>query len=76
MKGWECPRCHRCYAPFVRECSNCVGGTSLPDYEKLKDNPGEIQIGQNYQYGKCLVCHGYHAQGLACPTWTVTSEGE
>ena len=21
--GWECPRCHRCYAPHVDECRAC-----------------------------------------------------
>lgn len=25
--GWECPRCHRCYAPSVTQCPHC-GGTS------------------------------------------------
>lgn len=23
--GWECPRCHRCYAPWVEECKHCGG---------------------------------------------------
>jgi hypothetical protein len=22
-RGWECPRCQRCYAPTVRECPRC-----------------------------------------------------
>lgn len=22
--GWECPKCSRCYAPTVQECSNCI----------------------------------------------------
>ena len=28
-KGWECPRCHRCYAPWVPDCETCgkVAGT-------------------------------------------------
>lgn len=35
MTGWECPRCHRCYAPSVTECSRCpalgvVGGMLVP----------------------------------------------
>lgn len=21
--GWECPRCHACYAPHVAQCSEC-----------------------------------------------------
>lgn len=24
MKGWECPKCGRCYAPTVEMCSSCV----------------------------------------------------
>ena len=23
MKGWECPRCGRCYAPHVEKCPKC-----------------------------------------------------
>ena len=23
-KGWECPRCHKIYSPYVDEC-NCIG---------------------------------------------------
>lgn len=23
MEGWTCPRCGRCYAPFVSECAHC-----------------------------------------------------
>jgi hypothetical protein len=23
MKGWECPKCGRCYAPSVDECRPC-----------------------------------------------------
>lgn len=22
--GWECPKCHRCYAPVVQECVKCA----------------------------------------------------
>lgn len=22
--GWECPRCHTCYAPFVSQCNHCA----------------------------------------------------
>jgi hypothetical protein len=24
MTGWECPRCHRCYGPFVSVCGACL----------------------------------------------------
>ena len=30
--GWECPRCHRCYAPHVDECKACA----MPDAEQLR----------------------------------------
>jgi len=26
MQGWECPKCGRCYSPFVMECSRCNNG--------------------------------------------------
>lgn len=35
MKGWECPKCGRCYAPAVTECMACApaaeaSGTGSP----------------------------------------------
>ena len=37
MLGWECPRCHTCYAPHIERCGNCRpqtwasnGATGLP----------------------------------------------
>ena len=21
--GWECPRCHQCFAPYVSKCTSC-----------------------------------------------------
>jgi hypothetical protein len=34
MSGWECPKCHRCYAPFVPECKACNDATqtTAPSY--------------------------------------------
>lgn len=29
MKGWECPRCGRCYSPLVTACDHCVPGVNL-----------------------------------------------
>ena len=26
MIGWECPRCHRCFAPQIIQCFSCVPG--------------------------------------------------
>lgn len=28
--GWECPRCHRCYQPSLRECPHCQPQLTLP----------------------------------------------
>lgn len=25
MTGWECPKCGRCYAPWVNSCDHCNG---------------------------------------------------
>jgi len=32
MTGWECPKCHCVYAPFVLECARCNGLASSPPY--------------------------------------------
>ena len=39
MLGWECPRCHSTYSPFVDRCSSCgpqittgTGTIPLPRY--------------------------------------------
>lgn len=26
QRGWECPKCGRCFAPWVLECSHCGKG--------------------------------------------------
>lgn len=25
MTGWECPKCHQVFAPFVDRCDRCIG---------------------------------------------------
>lgn len=70
MKGWECPKCGRCYSPIVRECDFC---NQISELNKMSQKPlTDPFIGT----GRCLACNGFHPQGMACPTWTVTSEGE
>jgi len=27
--GWECPRCHSCYASWVFECPKCSAGKKV-----------------------------------------------
>lgn len=61
MKGWECPKCARCYAPHVKEC---LEHRTMNFYEKLKDIPGEIHIYGTDNYGECLVCRGLLSKEL------------
>ena len=35
--GWECPRCHRCYAPFVQGCDTCnAEADKRPDLREVE----------------------------------------
>lgn len=29
-QGWQCPACHRCYSPDVRECEACAMAATRP----------------------------------------------
>lgn len=60
MKGWECPKCGKCFAPFVRECDWCG---VIKDIGRLSDKYTQPQTGT----AKCLACNGYHPLGVACP---------
>jgi hypothetical protein len=31
-QGWECPRCHQCYAPTVKKCKACKPVAAAPIY--------------------------------------------
>lgn len=33
FKGWECPKCGKVYAPWVRECNKC------PEIKIMPGNP-------------------------------------
>ena len=62
-KGWECPRCGRCYAPFKLECHWCGPRTAQFVYV---DSPFESRqfcvICQCEAMvtinGLCSTCHG------------------
>ena len=46
--GWECPRCHRAFAPHVDECSAC-GKEDL--WGKLRDDEvHDYQTGLRYRF--------------------------
>ncbi len=34
-KGWECPKCGRCYAPDVKECRHCAKPCQPPIPESI-----------------------------------------
>ena len=54
--GWECPKCSRCYAPTVQECSNCIpklGTNTVHSGSPLAYNPNT----GTYQNGYVL-CTG------------------
>lgn len=39
-QGWECPRCHAVYAPWVDPCSRAVAGGCLHDYDPVPGPAG------------------------------------
>lgn len=56
MMGWECPKCGRCYAPFVRECED--------HGERAIEIP---KFSETYTGEKCLTCNGFHSRSIGCP---------
>lgn len=45
--GWECPKCSRCYAPTVQECSDCIP----------KQNDDTVHFGSPLAYNPNTVGH-------------------
>lgn len=50
MKGWECPKCHKVYSPWVDECKHCNSESEpkndmvrLPKKPVIIDNVGSMQ---------------------------------
>lgn len=66
MKGWECPRCGKCYSPFKLECDSCGGVTLNPPITRTN--------APEYNCDKCMVCGGFHPRGMACLIWVVKSK--
>lgn len=60
--GWECPRCHKCYAPFVRECDECqldikvVNGMIEVLCDNCKKRTLWINNGKPYFGRFCDIC--------------------
>jgi len=69
---WECPRCKRINAPFNPSC--------FCDPSNRKSHPLDAvgkaldtELLKKLQAQRCLVCNGYHGNGLSCMTLQVTS---
>lgn len=85
-KGWECPKCGRCYAPWVRECFENGGRIETPEKDVIYEGskyvcemcmrmgvpcPKHKDIMKYQQEIKCFVCNDYHP-GIECPKMRVT----
>ena len=68
--GWECPRCHAVYAPWVNTCGSCSG------VRTLHPQPGEVYpiLGRvpNVAYDLHCQCNG---SNLPCPVHNATGFG-
>lgn len=54
MKGWECPKCGRVWAPHVQECQGPHTGYSTGSGEVRPPIP-------------CITCGGVYAHNPDCP---------
>ena len=65
--GWECPRCHRVFAPYVSQCVSCgEPSVTVTNPKWIKPDWG------NPQPGLCYVCGNRHSPDMACPGVTIT----
>lgn len=46
--GWECPRCHTIWSPFVKECKCVLAGSRRKDV--VIDDDDDIGHGKPYKY--------------------------
>lgn len=56
MTGWECPKCGRCYAPFVQQCSWCQGFSTLKIPES--GNVPAHNCVSSTSNARCDICGG------------------
>jgi hypothetical protein len=54
-KGWQCPNCGHCYAPWISECSQCNDSGDTSNRTNLYE-----------EYRLCPRCYRYHISG-PCP---------
>lgn len=64
-QGWECPRCSRCWAPFVMECVKCAplavpGPATSPGVVPLTVGEGvsPLTVGPNTHRGPWINVPG------------------
>jgi hypothetical protein len=70
---WECPRCGRMNAPFNPSCfcNKAVSSEHINDavnYLKAFRKPlfSFEEIAKCIKRNQCLVCAGYHGEGVQC----------
>ena len=59
--AWECPRCKRINAPFNPSCF-CKDNDSKVVTPKINQETSPFIV------NRCLICNGYHGNGIACMT--------
>ena len=63
MKGWECPKCGKCYAPFVKECESCNNTTTTTTIPITTAAPLVANVW-------CCFCGQVHMNYGPCPSRT------
>ena len=58
--GWVCPRCNAVMSPSVPTCVNCKPKLDTTQWPQVRGVP-------------CMVCGGYHPNGMACPNLNPSS---
>lgn len=65
-KGWECPKCGRCYAPHIVMCFNCNGGNSgIPATPKY---PWQPIVTWKDGSGSVTTTNPYYTYTINAPT--------
>lgn len=62
MIGWECPKCGRCYAPFVQACNICGPTDTRPEPPPC---PANIRSGTMLPF--CFTHNRIYFPGERCP---------
>lgn len=76
-KGWECPKCSKCYAPHVDECKNCNNSAYIPQdpFTPAEPSPWTVPdpvVPWKWEYTPQCNCHLKNGTtGIWCPVHDV-----